>query len=73
MGLDVTIGALAVQLVLLAICFWQDRKPVNPAKPRMLPYRLFMLVLLVSSLATLAHLIALLTGNPIEPRRRRGT
>ena len=72
MGLNVTIGLLAVQLLLLGFCYWQDRKPVNPGKPRLLPYRMLMLVLLVTSLATLAHLIALVTGTAIEPRRRRG-
>lgn len=69
MGLNVTIGVLVVQLLLFAICFWQDRKPVNPGKPRLFPYRLVGLLLIVTSLATLAHLIALVTGSPVMPRR----
>lgn len=72
MGLNVTIGVLVAQLLLLGLCFWQDRKPVNPAKPRLLPYRLVGLLLIVTCLATLAHLIALVTGSPVAPRRRMG-
>ncbi len=71
MGLNVTVALLVVQLIALGLCVWQDRKPINLAKPRLLPYRLISLILLVTVLATLAHLVALVTGNPIMPRRGR--
>lgn len=72
MDLNATIGLLVVELVLLGICIWQDRKPADPMKPRLLPYRLMMLVLVVIGLATAAHIVALLTGNPVMPRRKMG-
>jgi hypothetical protein len=72
MGLTATISVLLVQLVLLGLCYWRARQPANPMKPRLLPYRFLILLLVVTSLATLAHVFALVTGIPVEPRRRRG-
>jgi len=72
MDLNATIGLFVVELVLLAICIWQDRRPADPMKPRLLPYRLLMLIILVIGLATAAHIVALLTGNPVMPRRKMG-
>ena len=72
MSLNATIGLFVVELLLLGICIWQERKPVDLLKPRLLPYRLFMLILVVMSLATAAHIVALVTGNPVMPRRKMG-
>ncbi len=72
MGLNVTLALLASEVILFGLCYWRERKPVNPSKPRLLPYRLIMLVLMVIFLATLAHAVALATGTPVVPRRRIG-
>ncbi len=72
MDLNVTLAILAGELLLLGFCYWQDRKPVVPGKVRMIPYRLIMLVLVVVILTTLAHLIALVTGQPVQARRKMG-
>ena len=72
MNLNVTLAILLVEAVLFGLCYWQDRKPVNLGKPRLLPYRLFMLTLIVIFLATLAHAVALLTGQPVKPRGKMG-
>lgn len=68
MDLNTSLGILAAIVVLFVISYLQDRKPVNVAKPRMLPYRLIMMVLVVAFLAIAAHVISLLTGHPITPR-----
>jgi len=68
MDLNTALGVMAVIVVLFVICYLQDRKPVNVAKPRMLPYRLLMMVLIVGFLAIAAHVISLLTGQQIKPR-----
>ncbi len=73
MGLNATLTLLAIEIVLFGICYWQERKPINPGRPRLLPYRLIMLGLLVILLATLAHAMALATGTPVLPRRKFGT
>ncbi len=72
MGLNLTLALLAGEVVLFGLCYWQERKPVNPSKPRLLPYRLIMLGLVVIFLATLAHAVALATGTPVQPRRKMG-
>jgi hypothetical protein len=68
MDLNTALGVMTVTVVLFVICYIQDRKPVNVAKPRMLPYRLIMMVLIVAFLAMAAHVISLLTGQQIKPR-----
>lgn len=73
MGLSATLVLFAGELILFGLCYWRLRQPVNPAKPRLLPYRLIMLTLVVVLLTTLAHIIALVTGNPVVPRRKMGT
>lgn len=72
MDLNVTYALLAGELILFALCYLQDRKPINPAKPRLLPYKLIMLVLIVVFLATTAHIISMLTGQPVKPRSKMG-
>jgi hypothetical protein len=72
MDLYTALGVMAATVVLFVICYIQDHKPVNVAKPRMLPYRLIMMVLIVAFLAMAAHVISLLTGQPIVPRKKIG-
>lgn len=74
MDLKTTLIILFVELVLLGICYWQVRKPTapgKPGKPRLIPYRLIMLTLVVIALTTVAHVIALVTGNPVVPRTQK--
>lgn len=68
MDLYTALGVLAAIVVLFVVCYIQDRKPVNLGKPRMLPYRLLMMILIVAFLTTAAHIISLLTGQQIKPR-----
>ncbi len=72
MSLTITIGLLVGQLAFLLFCLVQARKPIDPLKPKLLPYRLLILVLVVTSLATIAHLMAVVTGTPVVPRRKMG-
>ncbi len=72
MGLSVTLVLFACELLVFGFCYWQDRKPIDLAKPRLLPYRFIMMVLIIVMLTTLAHIVALVTGNPIVVRRKMG-
>ena len=72
MSLLVTIYVFVGQLALLLLFLWQARKPTDPLKPKLLPYRLLILILVVTSLSTLAHLIGVYTGNPVVVRRKMG-
>jgi hypothetical protein len=68
MNLHTTYGLLVAIVALFVFCYWRDSRPVNIAKPRMLPYKLILMLLVVAFLATAAHAISLITGVPIVPR-----
>ena len=72
MDLSVTYAFLAAELALFALCYMRDRKPINLAKPKLVPYKLIMLILIVILLATMAHIISMLTGQPVKPRSKMG-
>ncbi len=70
--LAITIGVLILELVLFGLCVLQARKPVDPLRPRLLPYNVIMILLAVAILATAAHIITLWTGHQLMPRQKRG-
>lgn len=72
MDLNTAYGVLAVIAVLFLLCNWRDRQPVNPARPRILPYKLIMMMLIVAFLAIAAHVVSLITGQPVKPRNKFG-
>ncbi|MCA0199467.1 MAG: hypothetical protein LCH56_01350 [Proteobacteria bacterium] len=67
-----TVGILVVEIALFLACLVQVRKPIDPLKPRMLPYNIIMIFLTVAIFATVAHIISLLTGHQLAPRRGKG-
>ena len=71
MDLMTTLGVLAAELAVIGLCVWQERKPMVPGRIRMVPYRMISLVLVVVAFATLAHAVALYTGNPVVPRTQK--
>jgi hypothetical protein len=70
--LIVTVIILLIEIALVIFCYIQSKKPVDPLKPRLLPYALLMVVLVAAILATVAHLVSLLTGQQVQPRRPKG-
>ena len=72
MELTITFLALVIELALFLFCRAQLRRPVDVTRPRLIPYNAVMIVVGLAALATLAHLISLLTGHQIAPRRPRG-
>ena len=71
MNLTTTLALLAAEAILLGLCLWQERKPAKFGHVRLIPYRMIMLLLVVVGYATLAHALALYTGNPIVPRTQK--
>jgi hypothetical protein len=67
-----TLLFLGVEVALFVVCLMQARKPVDPLRPRLLPYNVIMILLAVAIFATLAHVISLLTGQQLAPRRGKG-
>ena len=70
--LAITLLILAAEVALFLVCLVRVRKPVDPLRPRLIPYNVVMIFLTVAIFATLAHVISLLTGHQLEPRRGKG-
>ncbi|MGE3477267.1 MAG: hypothetical protein AB7H70_15800 [Rhodospirillaceae bacterium] len=68
----ITAAFLIVEIALFLVCLIQVRKPIDPLKPRMLPYNIIMIFLTVAIFATTAHIISLVTGHQLAPRRGKG-
>jgi membrane-bound acyltransferase YfiQ involved in biofilm formation len=70
--MTITLIALAIEFILFGLCFVKARQPVDPLRPRMISYNLVMIILAVAIMATLAHVISLMTGHQLSPRRGKG-
>ena len=68
----ITLLVLAVEVGLLVFCVLQGRKPTEPGKVRVFPYTFATIVLTLLVFLTVAHLISLLTGTQVQPRRPKG-
>jgi hypothetical protein len=71
-SLGITIGVLVLEVALFAFCIYQARKPIDPLRPRLLPYNVIMIFLAVAIFATAAHIVTLMTGQQLMPRQRKG-
>ena len=71
-SLQITISALVVEITLFVLCVLAARRPIDALRPRMIPYNFIMIALFVAMLATTAHIISLMTGNQLMPRRGKG-
>ncbi len=67
-----TLLVLALEVGLFLVCVVRARRPIDPLRPRLLPYNVIMIFLAVAIFATLAHVISLLTGHQLMPRRGKG-
>ncbi len=63
MDLTVTLFLAAGFLTLTVLFGWMGARPARPlAPPRMAPWRFFMLLAFVATIAALVHLVALVRG-----------
>jgi hypothetical protein len=67
-GLIITLAVLAAEIGLLLLCRRQLKRPVNPMKPKLLPYGALMIFLALGIFVTLAHTISLVTGVTLAPK-----
>jgi len=70
--LAITVGVLIAEIICVVVCYYKAKQPVDPLNPRIFPYAFAMVMLSLAVLATLAHVISLVTGQQVQPRRRRG-
>jgi hypothetical protein len=70
--LIITCVALAIEAILLAVVVHQSRKPPKLGTVRLFPYRAATVALSLLILLTAAHLLSLLTGTQVQPRKPKG-
>ncbi len=70
--LIITIVILLAECGLFALCYYRSKQPPDPLKPRILNYGLIMVMMSLLILATLAHIVSLVTGTQVKARRKRG-
>lgn len=68
----ITAAVFIAEILVMAFCYYKAKQPPNPLKPRMFPYEVISLIMMLAVLATIAHIVSLLTGEQLQPRRRRG-
>jgi TRAP-type C4-dicarboxylate transport system permease small subunit len=70
--LIVSICALVVEVGLFVLMYLRSKKPPVPGEVRIFPYAAGMTVMIIVILLTLAHIVSLLTGTQVQPRKPRG-
>lgn len=70
--LTVSVSILVAEIVLFAICFIRSMRPPVIGQVRLFPYRAALIFLIILIFVTAAHVISLITGSPIKPRRMKG-
>ena len=68
MGLGLTVTVLVIAFAVFGAAILISRKPVEPGQVRMVPYGGIQFLAIATVLVTLAHLISLLTGEPLIGR-----
>ena len=69
-SLIITLVLLLAEVALIYFCRVQLKKPIDPLKPKMLPYGAIMIFATLGIFVTLAHSISLVTGEQLKPRNK---
>ena len=69
--LYITLGVLIAEIALLVFCRLKIKQPVNPARPRLLPYGTLMIFLTLGFMVTAAHTVSLVTGKQLMPKTKQ--
>ena len=68
----VSVGLLITEVALILWCIRIQKRPIDPLKPRLIPTNILMVVLSIAFLATAAHVVSLVTGHQLQPRKMKG-
>lgn len=71
LNLPVTLTILVLTLGMLAFANWRGRQPAQPLKVRMVNYHVVQIACVVVLLLMIAHLVTLISGQPLPPRSGR--
>jgi hypothetical protein len=68
MGLEPTLAILLAALAVAALANWRERRPRDLGSPPLVPYTAIQLIAVVVAILMAAHLVSLLTGQPLRGR-----
>jgi cytochrome b561 len=68
LSLPVTLTILALTLGMFAFAYWRGSLPAQPLKVRMVNYHVVQIICVVVVLLMVAHLVTLVSGQPLPPR-----
>jgi hypothetical protein len=68
MTLALTIAVLLAALIVAALANWRERRPRDVGRPPLVPYTAIQAVAVLVIILMLAHLVSLLTGQPLRGR-----
>jgi hypothetical protein len=71
LSLPITLTILALTLGLFGFAYWRGSRPAEPLKVRMVNYHVVQIACIVVVLLMVAHLVTLLSGQPLTPRGGR--
>jgi hypothetical protein len=69
MSLGLTLAVLFAALVVAALANWRERRPRELGRPPLVPYTAIQVVAVLVIVLMLAHLVSVLTGQPLRGRR----
>ncbi len=68
--LIITLGLLVFEIIIFVLCYLRMKQPPNPMRPRLLPYGLISIFLILGILLTVAHTVSVMTGHRLEGRTK---
>ena len=68
MSLELTLAILLGALATAALANWRERRPRELGRPPLVPYTAIQVVAVLVIIVMLAHLVSLLTGQPLQGR-----
>ena len=71
LSLNVTVAILLIAVVIAGIANYQARKPAEPERVRWVPYVGVQFLAILIMVLMLAHLVSLVTGQPLVGRLSR--
>jgi hypothetical protein len=68
MSLELTLAVLFAALAVAALANWRERRPRDFGRPPLVPYTVIQVIAVLVVILMLAHLVSLLTGQPLRGR-----
>jgi hypothetical protein len=69
LDLPATLAILFSGLLFFALAVWRANRPPNPLKVRMVNWRIVQIFTIIFVLVFASHLVTLILGHPLPPRR----